>query len=114
MRSIGDGHLVVQPPAPLAVPTENIINQALDDLAKCPKLPRHRILERVVPLRPGIFLADRRERLQEHPPRAEGRGDLRTQLSGEGRNRPFDIDFSPVYILGSEEVRELLENVLTD
>ena len=26
----------------------------------------------------------------------------------------FDIDFSPVHLLGPEEVREFLENVLTD
>src|SRR5712691_11090009 len=111
---IRDGHLVVEPPAPLAVSTEKVINQALDDLAKCPQLPRHRILKCVVPLRPAIFLADRRGGLQERPPCSQGRSDLGTQLSGKRSNRLFDIYFSAVHLLGPEQVWELLENVLTD
>ena len=59
-----DGRFVVEPPAPLAVPTEKVINQALDYLAICPELLRYEILKGVVQLRPGIFLADRRGRMQ--------------------------------------------------
>jgi hypothetical protein len=59
-----DVHFVVEPPAPLAVLTEKVINQALDNLAICPGLLRYGILKGVVPLRPGIFFADRRGRPQ--------------------------------------------------
>src|SRR6266853_3596761 len=111
---VRNGHFVVQPPAPSAFPIETIVNQALNDLAKCPKLLRNRIPKRVVPLRPRIFLADSRRGLQEHSPRGEGCSDLRPQLLSERRNRPFDVEFSPVYVFGSEELRESLENVLTD
>src|SRR2546422_417085 len=64
-----DGRLVIEPPAPLAVPAENVINQPLDDLAKRPRLPRHGIFKRVVPLRPCIFRSHGRGGLEERPAR---------------------------------------------
>ncbi len=59
-----DVHFVVEAPAVLAVPTEKIVNQALDDLAIGPELPSYGVLKGVVPLRPGIFFADRCGRTQ--------------------------------------------------
>src|SRR5207249_10163554 len=93
MSVLRDGHLVIEPPTPLAVPAEKVINQALNDLAKCPGLRRDGILERVVPLRPGIFLANWGGRPQYSPARREGGGDRGTQLARELGNSLFDIDY---------------------
>ena len=60
-----DRHLVVEPPAPLAVAAEEVVDEPLDDLAEGPRLPAHRVLERLVPARPGVLLRDRRGRREE-------------------------------------------------
>src|ERR1700719_4802703 len=62
----GYGCLVIQPPAPVALSIEKVINHALDDLPKCPKLPAYRILKLVVPTRPRILLSSGRRGLKEH------------------------------------------------
>jgi hypothetical protein len=78
----GDGRVVVEPPAPLRVSSEEIVDESLHDLVIRPEPPAYGILERVVPLRPGILLADRGRGLEQRPARAQGRGDLGVQLPG--------------------------------
>ena len=109
-----DGHFVIEPPAPLALAPEEVVDQPLHDVTKRPGLPAHRILEGLVPLRPRVFLPDRLGRLQQSPARRQRRCNLRTQLSSEHVDRLFDIDVSPVHLPGPEQVWESLKNVLTD
>src|SRR5207253_10866618 len=80
-----DGHFVVEPPAPLAVFAEEVVDQTLDDLAECPDSSRHGILKCVVPFRPGILLANGRGRVHERASRRKGGGDIGTQLPGKRR-----------------------------
>src|SRR5262249_11843661 len=92
MRVGRDGYLSAEPPTQLSVPTEKVVNQALNDLPK-PSLPAcDGILERLVPLRPAILLPDSLGRLQQLPPRRESRCDLRSQIPRELRDRIFDIN----------------------
>ena len=114
MRVARDRHFVVEPPTELAVPAEKIVNQALNDLAKRSLPARYGILERVVPLRPGILLADRRGRLEQLAARRESRRDLGSQVSREHGNRFFDIDRPAVNGLGPEQFRKFLQNVFTN
>src|SRR4029077_7025315 len=69
MSVLRDGHLVIQAPAPVALPTEKVIDHALDDLPKRPELSAYGILKLVVPAWPRIFLGDRRPGLQKLAPR---------------------------------------------
>jgi len=45
---------------------------------------------------------------------ARAAANIGTQLARECGNRPLDIDSSPFYLLGSEEVGELLQNIVSD
>ena len=114
MGVLGNGHIIVEPPTPTALPAEKVIDQSLHDLPKAPGLTRYRIRKCFIPARPSIFLGNRRGGLQEHSTSGQSRGDIGTQLSGERGNGLFDTDVSPVHLLGPEKVREFLENVLTD
>src|SRR5208283_1088456 len=109
-----DGHLVIESPAPLALAPESVINQVLHNLTKCPSLPAHRIFKALVPLWPGVFFPHWLKRLQQFPACRQRGCDLGTQLSSERGDRFFNINFSPVHLLGPEQVWESLNNVLTD
>src|SRR5947209_17821075 len=97
-----DGHLVIQPPAPLALLTEKVVNRALDDLAKCPELPGHRVFKFLLPLRPSILLTHRGGRLQQLPARTQRGSYLRTQFPRECGNGLFNIDLPTIYRLAPE------------
>ncbi len=114
MGVLRDGHLVVEAPAPLAVLAEEVVDHALDDLVKGPGLPRDGVVEGVVPLRPGVFLPDRRGGCEELPARGEGLRDLGSQLAGERDDQLFDVDFPAVDFLGPEELRKGLGDVVVD
>src|SRR5215475_3292361 len=111
---LGDGHVFIDPPTPLRVPSEEIVDESLHDLTVSPAPPTDRILERVVRLRPGILLADGCRGLEQRPSRTKSRGDFRLQLPREGGDRLLDVDVAAVHPLLPEEVRELLENVSLD
>ncbi len=96
----GDGHFVIQPPAPLTFAPEKVVNHALDDLALRPGFARDRVFEHGVPLGPRVLLSDRRLRLQSLPARAQSRSDCRTKFAGEGGDRLFDVHVVAVDLLG--------------
>src|SRR5207244_11231688 len=111
MRVVRNRHLVVEPPTQLALAAEKVVNQALNDLPKCSLTARYGILERVVPLRPTILLADRRRRLEQLSAGGERRRDLGSQFSRELGNRFFDINRSTVNAFGAEHFRKVLATV---
>src|SRR5438093_1787808 len=114
MRVVRNRHLVVEPPTQFAVASEKVVDQALNDLAKRSLPTRYRILERLIPRRPGILLAYGSGRLEQLPARREGRGDFGRQLSREHANRFFDIDRPTVDGLGPEQLRKFLQNVFSN
>src|SRR5262249_33276990 len=114
MRVVRNRRFVIEPPTELTVPAEKVVNHALNDLTKRSLTARYGILERVVPLRLGILLADRRGRLEQLPARRESARDLGFQLSREDGNRFFNIDRPAVNGLGPEQFRKFLQNVFTN
>jgi hypothetical protein len=110
----GNGHVVVQPPAPLAVAAQDVVNQALDDLTERPELSRDGVLEGVVPFRPRIFFANRRRRFEERGTGRERGRDVGIQLHDQRGNRLFDVDPPAVDRSGAEQFGKFLENVLTN
>src|SRR5207247_10258073 len=105
MRVVGDRHFVIEPPTELAVPAEKVVNQALNDLAKRSLPARYGILERVVPLRPGILLGAPGASLDRLRPPRESRGDPGSQARVRPGNRSFTLILPPVIGLGPEHSR---------
>src|SRR5579864_6836500 len=64
MRVFGDGHFVVEPPAPLGFTSEEVVDHALHDLAIRPGAALNRIFKFLFPPGPAILFAHRRGRFK--------------------------------------------------
>jgi hypothetical protein len=111
MHIVGDGNLVVQPPAPRALRAQKVVDHPLNDLAIRPEIAAHGILKLLVPLRPRVTLNDRLGRLQELAASSQSRGNFRTQLFGKRGDHLLDADLAAVHRLGPKQFGELLENL---
>ena len=110
----GDGHFVIEPPPPLALAAEEVVDQPLNDLPERSELPCNGILECVVPFWPRIFFANGGRGLQERSSRTERGSDIGTQLRRKRGNRLFDVDGPAVDPSRPEQLGESPENVLTN
>src|SRR5579864_128221 len=111
MRVFGDGHFVIQAPAPLGFTSQEVIDHPLHDLAICPRAAFDWIFKAFFPFGPAIFLTHRRGRFKNLAARGQRGGDLWPQLTGERGDGLLDIDVAVVYFFSAEEVRELLKDV---
>ena len=114
VRVLRNGHFVVQPPTEDAVPAEEVVDQALDDLTERPGPSRHWIFKWIVPVRPRVLLANGRSRLEERLARRERGSDMRPEFARERRNRLVDVDRPAVDCLGPEQFRKLLKDVFAN
>ncbi len=114
MRVRRNRHFVVEPPAPLAVAAVEVVRRALNDLPERPRPARDRILERLVPLRPRVFLANGSGRFEQRAPRGQRGGDLGAKLPRQAGYRVPDVDRSAVDALRREQLRELLSDVVAN
>ena len=114
MRVFGDRHFVIEPPAPFGFTAEEVVDHALHDLAIRPRSALDRVFKLLFPLRPAVFLAHGRGRFKNLASGSQGGGDLRPQLAGERGNGLLDVDVMAIHLLGAEEVRELLKDVIAN
>src|SRR5262249_40891462 len=103
-----------EPPAPLALPSQKVVDHALHDLAMRPQLSAYRVLEFFVPPGPAILFPHRGRGVQQLPARAQRGGNLRPQLPREIGNGLFYVDVPAIDLFVSKQLRKFLQNILAN